>query len=118
MIRGISGQAVTQVLDGERRFDVAIRFLPQFCGTVEAMSSIPVSTPSGGPIPLRDLSDINKQTGASFMYREDNARSIPIKFSVRGRDLQGTIAEADATIKKNVKVPAGYPFEWAGEFQE
>jgi len=114
----IGGQAVTQVLDGERRFDVAVRFLPQFRGTVEAISNIPVSTPGGGPIPLRDLADISKQTGASFIYREDNARYIPIKFSVRGRDLQSTIAEADAKIKRSVKLPAGYHFEWAGEFQE
>ena len=114
----IGGQAVTQVLDGERRFDVAVRFLPQFRGTVEAIANIPVSTPSGGPIPLRDLADINKQTGASFIYREDNARYIPIKFSVRGRDLQSTIAEADAKIKRSVKLPAGYHFEWAGEFRE
>jgi cobalt-zinc-cadmium resistance protein CzcA len=114
----IGGQAVTQVLDGERRFDVAVRFLPQFRGTVEAIANIPVNTPGGGPIPLRDLADINKQTGASFIYREDNARYIPIKFSVRGRDLQSTIAEADAKIKKSVKLPAGYHFEWAGEFQE
>src|SRR6267143_7198262 len=114
----IGGQAITQVLDGERRFDVVVRFLPPFRGTVEAISSIPVSTPSGGPIPLRDLADINKQTGASFIYREDNARYIPIKFSVRGRDLQSTIAEADAKIKKSVNLPSGYHFEWAGEFQE
>jgi heavy metal efflux system protein len=114
----IGGQAVTQVLDGERRFDVAVRFLPQFRGTVDAIAKIPVSTPSGGPIPLRNLADINKQTGASFIYREDNARYIPIKFSVRGRDLQSTIAEADATIKKSVKLPGGYHYEWAGEFQE
>src|SRR6266571_1486993 len=114
----IGGQAVTQVLDGERRFDVAVRFLPQFRGTVEAISNIPVSTPNGGPMPLRDLADIEKQTGASFIYREDNARYIPIKFSVRGRDLQGTIAEADAKIKKDVKLAAGYHYEWAGEFQE
>jgi cobalt-zinc-cadmium resistance protein CzcA len=114
----IGGQAVTQVLDGERRFDAVVRFLPQFRGNVEAISSIPVNTPSGAAVPLRDVADITKQTGASYIYREDNARYIPIKFSVRDRDLQSTIAEADAKIKQSVKLPAGYHFEWAGEFQE
>jgi cobalt-zinc-cadmium resistance protein CzcA len=114
----IGGQAVTQVLDGERRFDAVVRFLPQFRGNVDAISSIPVNTPSGAPVPLRDVADITKQTGASYIYREDNARYIPIKFSVRDRDLQSTIAEADAKIKQRVKLPAGYHFEWAGEFQE
>jgi cobalt-zinc-cadmium resistance protein CzcA len=114
----IGGQAVTQVLDGERRFDVVVRFLPQFRGSVDAISGIPVNTPSGAPVPLRDVADITKQTGASYIYREDNARYIPIKFSVRDRDLQSTIAEADAKIKQRVKLPAGYHFEWAGEFQE
>jgi heavy metal efflux system protein len=114
----IGGQAVTQILDGERRFDVVVRFLPQFRGSVDAISGIPVNTPSGAPVPLRNVADITKQTGASYIYREDNARYIPIKFSVRDRDLQSTIAEADAKIKRKVKLPAGYHFEWAGEFQE
>jgi cobalt-zinc-cadmium resistance protein CzcA len=114
----IGGQAVTQVLDGERRFDVVVRFLPQYRGTVDAISRIPVNTPGGVPIPLRDVAEITKQTGASYIYREDNGRYIPIKFSVRDRDLQSTIAEADAKIKQSVKLPAGYHFEWAGEFQE
>ena len=114
----IGGQAVTQVLDGERRFDVVVRFLPQYRGTVDAISSIPVNTPGGAPVPLRDVADITRQTGASYIYREDNARYIPIKFSVRDRDLQTTIAEADSKIKRNVNLPAGYHYEWAGEFQE
>jgi cobalt-zinc-cadmium resistance protein CzcA len=114
----IGGQAVTQVLDGERRFDVVVRFLPEYRGTVDAITSIPVNTPNGTPVPLRSVANITKDTGASYIYREDNARYIPIKFSVRGRDLQSTIAEADAKVRKNVKLPTGYHFEWAGEFQE
>jgi len=114
----IGGQAVTQVLDGERRFDVVVRFLPQFRDEVEAIGGIPVNTPSGTAVPLRDVADITKQTGASYIYREDNGRYIPIKFSVRDRDLQSTIAEADTRIRQTVKLPAGYHFEWAGEFQE
>lgn len=114
----IGGQAVTQVLDGERRFDVVVRFLPQYRGDVEAISNIPVNTPSGTTMPLRDVADITKQTGASYIYREDNGRYIPIKFSVRGRDLQSTIAEADAKIKQSIKLPVGYHYKWTGEFEE
>jgi len=114
----IGGQAVTQVLDGERRFDVVVRYLPQFRNNVDSITKIPVNTPNGAPVPLRDVADITKQTGASYIYREDNARYIPIKFSVRGRDLQSTIAEANAKIKQSVNLPPGYHFEWAGEFQE
>jgi cobalt-zinc-cadmium resistance protein CzcA len=114
----IGGQAVTQVLDGERRFDVVVRFLPQYRGNVESIAKIPVPTASGAPIPLRDVADIAQKTGASFIYRDDNLRYIPIKFSVRGRDLQSTIDEAEARIRQNIKLPSGYHYEWAGEFQE
>src|SRR5215831_17929685 len=75
----IGGQAVTQVLEGERRFDVVVRFLPQFRSSVEAISRIPVNASAGPPVPLRDVAEITKQTGASYIYREDNARYIPLK---------------------------------------
>src|SRR5215475_13110966 len=114
----VGGQAVTQVLDGERRFDVVVRFLPQYRESVDAISNIPVSTPDGGRIPLKQVAEVVKQTGASFIYREDNARYIPVKFSVRGRDLQSTIAEAERKLSEQVQLPAGYHYEWAGEFQE
>jgi cobalt-zinc-cadmium resistance protein CzcA len=114
----IGGQAVTQVLDGDRRFDVVVRFQPQFRVSVDAIATIPVSTPEGGAVPLKQVAEITKQSGASFIYREDNARYIPVKFSVRGRDLQSTIAEAEAKITRQVRLPQGYRYEWAGEFQE
>jgi len=114
----IGGQSVTQVLDGERRFDVVVRFLPPFRENVEAISNIPVSTPDGGRIPLKQVAEVTKQTGASFIYREDNSRYIPVKFSVRGRDLQSTIAEAEERLSQQVNIPQGYRYEWAGEFQE
>ena len=114
----IGGQAVTQVLDGEKRFDVVLRFLPQYRSSVEDIGRIAVSAPGGTSVPMRDLADITKQTGASYIYREDNARYIPIKFSIRDRDLQSTIAEAEAKIKQSVRLPPGYHYEWAGEFQE
>jgi len=113
----VGGQAVTQVLDGERRFDVTVRFLPQYRSAAEDIANIPVKTP-GGYIPLREVADVVKQTGASFIYREGNARYLPIKFSVRGRDLESTIADADARIKQMVQLPPGYRIEWAGEFTQ
>ena len=114
----IGGQAVTQVLDGEKRFDVVVRFLPQYRTNIDAIANIPVSTPDGTYVPLKQVAEIVKQTGASFIYREDNSRYIPVKFSVRGRDLQSTIAEAEAKITQQVHLPQGYRYEWAGEFQE
>jgi cobalt-zinc-cadmium resistance protein CzcA len=114
----VGGQAVTQVLDGERRFDVVVRFLPEYRQNIEAISDIQISTPDGNHVPLRQVAEIDRRSGASFVYREDNARYIPVKFSVRGRDLQSTIAEAEAKIKQRVQVPPGYHYEWAGEFQE
>jgi cobalt-zinc-cadmium resistance protein CzcA len=114
----VGGQSVTQVLDGERRFDVVVRFLPQYRENVDSISNIPISTADGGRIPLKQVADVVKQTGASFIYREDNARYIPVKFSVRGRDLQSTIAEAERKLSEQVQLPAGYHYEWAGEFQE
>src|SRR6266705_5494645 len=114
----IGGQAVTQVLDGERRFDVVVRFLPQYRNNVDTISNIPVSMPDGGRIPLKQMAEVTKQTGASFVYREDNSRYIPVKFSVRGRDLKSTIAEAEEKLVQQVSIPQGYRYEWAGEFQE
>jgi cobalt-zinc-cadmium resistance protein CzcA len=114
----VGGQTVTQVLDGERRFDVVVRFQPQYRQDVEAISDIQINTPAGGRVPLRQVAEITSQSGASFVYREDNARYIPVKFSVRGRDLQSTIAEAEAKIGREVAMPEGYHYEWAGEFQE
>ncbi|MBO0799818.1 MAG: efflux RND transporter permease subunit, partial [Blastocatellia bacterium] len=113
----IGGRAVTQVLDGERRFDVVVRFLAKYRSTAEEVSNIPVKTPNGY-IPLRDVADVVKQTGASFIYREGNERYLPIKFSVRGRDLESTIAEANSHIRRLVELPPGYRIEWAGEFQQ
>jgi heavy metal efflux system protein len=114
----IGGTAVTQVLDGERRFDVVVRFQPQYRQSIDAISNILINSPDGERIPLKQVADIRKQTGASFVYREDNARYIPIKFSVRGRDLQSTIDDIQGAIRQKVQLPAGYHYQIAGEFQE
>jgi cobalt-zinc-cadmium resistance protein CzcA len=114
----IGGQAVTQVLEGERRFDLVVRFLPQYRQDVDAIGEIQVSTPDGPRIPLKQLAKISTQTGAFIIYRENNERYIPIKFSVRNRDLEGTVHEVLASIKEKVPLPAGLRFEVAGQYDQ
>jgi cobalt-zinc-cadmium resistance protein CzcA len=114
----IGGRAVTEFLEGEKRFDVVVRFLPPYRQSVETIGDIQINSPDGKRIPLKQLAEIHKQTGAAFIYREDNARYIPIKFSVRGRDLESTIEEIQSRIKSHVRLPTGYRYEIAGEFQE
>ena len=82
------------------------------------IENIPIETPSRAVIPLRDLADVKVASGASYIYRENNRRYIPIKFSVRGRDLGGTVAQAQSEVQQQVKLPSGYEAEWSGEFGE
>jgi cobalt-zinc-cadmium resistance protein CzcA len=114
----IGGQAVTQVFEGERLFDLVVRFLPEYRQDVEAISNILVSTPDGARIPLKQLATISSQTGAFIIYRENNERYIPIKFSVRDRDLQSTVEEAQARLVKGVSLPERYRMEWAGQYDQ
>ncbi|HNA84360.1 MAG TPA: efflux RND transporter permease subunit, partial [Nitrospira sp.] len=114
----IGGQAVTQIYEGERWFDLVVRFLPEFRRDIESIGNIVVSTPDGARIPLKQLASITEQTGAFIVYRENNERYIPIKFSVRGRDLEGTVREAQERIEQQVPLPAGYRIEWHGEFDQ
>ncbi|WP_455388005.1 efflux RND transporter permease subunit [Petrachloros mirabilis] len=114
----VGGQAVTQVYEGERLFDLVIRFLPEYRQDVEAISNILVSTADGARIPLKQLATITTQTGAFIIYRENNERYIPIKFSVRDRDLESTVEEAQAILAKNIKLPERYRIEWAGQYDQ
>ena len=114
----IGGQAVTQVYEGERLFDLVVRFLPEYRQDMETIGNILVSTPDGARIPLKQLANITTQTGAFIIYRENNERYIPIKFSVRGRDLASTVQEAQAKIKAQVKLPERYRLEWAGQYDQ
>jgi cobalt-zinc-cadmium resistance protein CzcA len=114
----VGGQAVTQVYEGERLFDLVIRFLPEFRQDLEAISNILVSTADGARIPLKQLATITTQTGAFIIYRENNERYIPIKFSVRDRDLESTVEQAKAILAKNVKLPERYRMEWAGQYDQ
>lgn len=114
----IGGQAVTQVYEGERWFDLVVRFLPEFRQDVETVGNILVSTPDGARIPLKQLASLTTPTGAFIIYRENNERYIPIKFSVRGRDLEGTVREAQARLQEQVSLPEGYRIEWHGEYDQ
>ena len=114
----IGGQAVTQVYEGERLFDLVVRFLPEYRQDVEAISNILVSTPDGARIPLKLLATIATQTGAFIIYRENNERYIPIKFSVRDRDLESTVEEAQALLAKTITLPERYRMEWAGQYDQ
>jgi heavy metal efflux system protein len=114
----IGGQAVTQVYEGEKWFDLVVRFKQEFRRDADAIGNIQVSTPEGARIPLKQLATITEQSGAFIVYRENNERYIPIKFSVRGRDLEGTVTDAQQRIAEHVKLPEGYRIEWHGEFDQ
>jgi cobalt-zinc-cadmium resistance protein CzcA len=114
----VGGQAVTQVFEGERLFDLVVRFLPEFRRDAEAIGNILVSTPEGARIPLKQLATIKTQTGAFIIYRENNERYIPIKFSVRDRDLESTVKEAQQRIAASVQLPERYRIEWAGQYDQ
>lgn len=114
----IGGQAVTRVFEGERWFDLVVRFMPEFRKDMEMIGNIQVSTPSGARIPLKQLANISAQTGAFIIYRENNERYIPIKFSVRGRDLASTVEDAQARLAEQVQLPERYRIEWAGQYDQ
>ena len=102
---------MTQVLEGDRRFDLVVRWLPQYRQSLDAIRQIRVSTPAGASIPLSFVSDIRTAEGASFIYREQGQRYIPIKFSVRDRDLGSAVLEAQQNLSQQVQLPGGYRVE-------
>jgi cobalt-zinc-cadmium resistance protein CzcA len=118
----LAGSVASTVLESDRQFNLTVRLAPKYRDSVETVSAVPVAyqTPAGtmAYIPLRELADISVDSGASFIYHEGTQRYVPIKFSVRGRDLGHTVAEAQALIAKDVKLPNGYRIVWAGEFQD
>jgi cobalt-zinc-cadmium resistance protein CzcA len=118
----LGGTIATTVLEGDRQFSLAVRLDPRFRDSIDAVRTVKVAyqTPSGtnAYIPLSELADISLDTGASFIYRERSQRYIPVKFSVRGRDLGSTVAEAQQRVAKAVKLPNGYQILWAGEFED
>ncbi len=113
----IGGLAPTEILEGDRRFDFVIRYKPQSRATPEAIRQILLPTPDGNHVPLGDVADVSLKEGAFMIYRENGRRYIPVKFSVRGRDLASTIGDAQARIRAKVRLPQGYHYEWAGEYE-
>jgi cobalt-zinc-cadmium resistance protein CzcA len=116
------GNTATTVLEEDRQFALTVRLAPEYRSNIDAIRAIKVgyAAPNGSNayIPLGELADIRLDTGASYIYHERNQRYIPVKFSVRGRDLGSTVAEAQSRISQNVALPQGYRIEWAGEFEE
>ncbi len=113
----VGGNALTQVLQGERRYDLVLRYLPQFRSTQEAIENVRILAPSGERVSLRQLTQDRIVDGASQIYREGNQRYIAIKYSVRGRDLGSAVQEAIAKVDRQVKLPPGYHIDWAGEYE-
>ena len=113
----VGGNAVSQVLIGEQRYDLVVRYLPQYRDTKEAMEKIRLLSPSGERVSLAQLTHVSVTDGGSEIYRESNSRYVAIKFSVRGRDLGSTVEEAMKKVNASVKLPAGYTIDWAGEYE-
>jgi cobalt-zinc-cadmium resistance protein CzcA len=113
----IGGKAVTQVLEGEKRYDVVVRYLPQFRDTQEAIESIRILAPGGERVSLAQLTSTRVEDGASEIYREANSRYIAIKYSIRGRDLGSAVEEAMKKVQQQVRLPTGYHIDWAGEYE-
>jgi cobalt-zinc-cadmium resistance protein CzcA len=114
----IGGQAATQVIQGEKLFDLIVRMEPQFRSSARDIGDLLVPAPAGQQIPLSELATIKESTGASFIYRENNSRYIGIQFSVEGRNLEGVVNDGQAAVVKSVKLPEGYTLDWGGEYSE
>ena len=116
----LGGAVASEVLEGDRQFDLVVRYTPEYRESIDQIRNIKVAytTASGtnAYIPLSELATITLNTGASWIYHESVQRFIPVKFSVRGRDLGGTVEDAQARIAKNIQLPSGYHLIWAGEF--
>jgi cobalt-zinc-cadmium resistance protein CzcA len=112
----VGGNALTQVLKGEARYDLTLRYLPQYRDTEDAIERIRLLSPTGERVSLAQLCKITVTDGASEVYREGNRRYVAIKYSVRGRDLGSTVEEAIAKVNQQVKLPTGYTLDWEGEY--
>lgn len=113
----IGGKTATQLYEGEKRFDIRVRYQPDFRKNEEDIGLLMVPTIRGDKIPLKEISTIKTLTGPAFVYRDKNKRFIGVKFSVRERDLGGTIADAQQRVREKVKFDKGYEAEWTGEFE-
>ena len=114
----IGGDVATQVVQGEKTFDLVVRLEPEFRDTAEQIGRIPVPTPGGQQIPLKELADIRVTNGASFIYRESDTRYIGVQFSVAGRDLAAAVGDAIRQVDRKVALPQGYRMDWGGEYTD
>ena len=113
----VGGNTVGQVLHGEERYDLVLRYLPKYRDSREAMENIRILAPSGERVSLAQLCRIRMQDGVSTLYREANSRYIGVKYAVRGRDLGSAVEEAIRNVQTQVKLPPRFHFEWAGEYK-
>ncbi len=112
----VGGAPVTQMVEGDRRFDITVRYPEAYRNNADTVGSILLPTADGSSIPLSQVADIGVHQGSFQIYREGGRRYIPIKFSVRGRDLAATITDLQAQLTKKITLPHGYTYAWAGEF--
>ncbi len=115
---GVGGQAATQVIQGEKLFDLVVRMKPEFRESGQQIANLLVGTPNGQEIPLSQLATITQGNGASFIYRENNSRYIGIQYSIVGRDLARAVEEGQKAVSKVVTLAPGYRMEWGGEYSE
>ncbi|HKE21668.1 MAG TPA: CusA/CzcA family heavy metal efflux RND transporter, partial [Bryobacteraceae bacterium] len=113
----VGGNALTQVLQGEQRYDLVLRYLPQFRDTKEAIENIRLLSPTGERVSLAQLCKVEQRDEGSEIYRERNQRYVAIKFGVRGRDLGGTVEDAIRRVNEKVQLPRGYHMDWEGEYE-
>jgi len=113
----VGGNAVGQVLQGDQRYDLVIRYLEQYRDTKEAIQNIRLVAPTGERVSLAQLCKVDVSDGASQIYREGSSRYVAIKYRVRGRDLGGAVEQAIKTVERDVKLPVGYSLTWAGEYE-
>jgi cobalt-zinc-cadmium resistance protein CzcA len=114
----MGGTAATQVIQGERQFDLVVRMQEPYRSDENAIKSLLIATPDGQYLPLSQFCEIKVESGASFIYREGNSRFIGVQFSVEGRDLASAVGEARRKVADAVKLPIGYRFDWGGEYKE
>jgi cobalt-zinc-cadmium resistance protein CzcA len=114
----IGGTSATQVVQGERQFDLVVRMQEPFRRNADAIGNLLIATPDGQHLPLSQFADIKVESGASFIYHESNLRYIGVQFSVEGRDLAGAVGEARQIVAGAVKLPIGYTLDWGGEYKD
>lgn len=114
----VGGAVATEVVQGERVFDLVVRLSPEYRETPEAIGNILLPTATGGQVPLHEVAKLEVTSGASFIYRQNNARYIGVQYSVENRDLASAVREAQDAVARQVTLPTGYRVAWGGEYEE